>query len=154
MPIMSVILLPLNCIWFSLPISVTLIEKSLVFTLRWRHIERDGVSNHQPLDCFFDCLFRRKSKKISRLRVTGLCEGNPPVTSVSPHKGSVTWKRFPFDDVVMTPIFCRVQGAPWYATARRWFTWQQWWSHWNQSGKGWLQSATGQTSTYTFVEDL
>ena len=48
--------------------------------LHCRHNRRDGVSNHQPYDCLFNCLFRCKSKKISRLRVTGLCEGNSPGT--------------------------------------------------------------------------
>ena len=45
-------------------------------TLQWRHNERDGVSNHQP----HDCLFRRRSQKITKLRVTGLCAGNSPET--------------------------------------------------------------------------
>ena len=47
-------------------------------------IERDGVSNHQCLDCLLNCLFRRRSKKKSKLRITGLCEGNSPVTSEFP----------------------------------------------------------------------
>ena len=37
--------------------------------------------------------------KTSKLRVTGLSEGNSPVTGDSPHKGPVTRKMFPFDDV-------------------------------------------------------
>ena len=45
-------------------------------TLRWRHNGRDGVSNHQPHDCFFDRWFGRRSKWTSKLRVTGLCVGN------------------------------------------------------------------------------
>ena len=49
-------------------------------TLHWRHNGHDGVSNHQPYDCLLNCLFRRKSKKTSKLRVTGLCEGNSPGT--------------------------------------------------------------------------
>ena len=49
-----------------------------------RHNERDGVSNHQPHDCFFKRLFRRRSKKTSKLRVTGLCERNSRVTGESP----------------------------------------------------------------------
>ena len=49
------------------------------FTLQWRHNKHDGVSNHQPNDCFFNRLFRRRSKKTSKLGVTGLCEGNSPV---------------------------------------------------------------------------
>ena len=40
--------------------------------LQSRHNERDGVSDHQPHDCLLNCLFRRRSKKTSVLRVTGL----------------------------------------------------------------------------------
>ena len=43
--------------------------------LQWRHNERDGVSNHQPRDCLLNRLFRRRSKKTSKLRLTGLCAG-------------------------------------------------------------------------------
>ena len=46
------------------------------FTLRWRHNGHDGISNHQPHDCLLNRLFRRRSKKTSKLRVTGLCAGN------------------------------------------------------------------------------
>ena len=49
-------------------------------SLRWRHNERDSVSNHQPNDCLLNRLFRRRSKKTSKLRVTGLCLGNSPGT--------------------------------------------------------------------------
>ena len=38
------------------------------------------VSNHQPHDCLLNRLFRCRSKKTSKLRVTGLCAGNSPVT--------------------------------------------------------------------------
>ena len=48
--------------------------------LQWRHNKRDGVSNHHPHDCLLNRLFRRRSKKTSKLRVTGLCEGNSPMT--------------------------------------------------------------------------
>ena len=53
-------------------------------SLQWRHNGRDGVSNHQPHDCLLNHLFRRKSKNTSKLRVTGLCEGNSPVTGEFP----------------------------------------------------------------------
>ena len=53
-----------------------MIKKSLA----WYHNERDGVSNNRRLVCFLNRLFKRRSKKTSKLRVTGLCEGNPPVT--------------------------------------------------------------------------
>ena len=45
---------------------------------------RHGVSNHQPLDCLHNRLSRRRSKKTSKLRVTGLCAGNSPMTGVFP----------------------------------------------------------------------
>ena len=50
------------------------------FPLRWRHNGRDGVSNHQPHNCLRKC----RSKKTSKLRVTGLCVGNLPGTSEFP----------------------------------------------------------------------
>ena len=70
-------------------------------TLRWRHIGRDGVSNHQPYDCLLNRLFRRRSKTASKLRVTGLCVGIHRGPINSPHKWPVTRKMFPFHDVIM-----------------------------------------------------
>ena len=52
--------------------------------LQWRHNGRDGVSNHQPHDCLLNRLFRRRSKKTSKLRVAGLCAGNSPVVGEFP----------------------------------------------------------------------
>ena len=49
------------------------------YTLQWRHNGRDDVSNHQPHDCLLNRLYRRGSKKISKLSVTGLCAENSPV---------------------------------------------------------------------------
>ena len=46
-----------------------------MFTLRWRHNDLAGVSNHQPHGCLLNRLFRRRSNKTSKLRVTGLCGG-------------------------------------------------------------------------------
>ena len=43
---------------------------------------------------------RRRSKKISKLRVIGFCEGNSAVTGEFPRKGPATRKMFPFDDVI------------------------------------------------------
>ena len=53
-------------------------------SLLWRHNGCDGVSNHQHLLCLLSCLFRRRSKKTSKLHVTGLCTGNSPVTGEFP----------------------------------------------------------------------
>ena len=71
-------------------------------SLHWRHNGHDSVSNHQPNDCLLNRLFRCRSKKTSKLRVTGLCVGGihrRPVNS--PYKWPVTRKMFPFDDVIM-----------------------------------------------------
>ena len=47
------------------------------YPLQWRHYGRDG-------NCLLNRLFRRRSKKTSKLRFTGLCEGNSPVTGEFP----------------------------------------------------------------------
>ena len=56
---------------------------SLAF-VRGIHNGHDGVSNHQPHDCLLNHVFRHRWKKTSKLRVTGLCEGNSLVTSEFP----------------------------------------------------------------------
>ena len=66
--------------------SVWLYRCSLT-VLQWRNIERDGVWNHTRLDCMVNRFLKRRSKKTSNLRVTGLCDGNPPVTDGYPTKG-------------------------------------------------------------------
>ena len=82
-------------------------------SLLWRHNGHDGVSNHQPCDCLLNRLFRRRSKKTSKLRVTGLCVGNSPVTG-----GPVARKMFPFDEVIMSQdlvvrhFTCLMNGCP------------------------------------------
>ena len=62
------------------------------WSLQWRHDARDGVSNHQRIDCLHNRLFKRRSTKTSKLRVTCLFVGNSPVTGNSLHKGPVTRK--------------------------------------------------------------
>ena len=47
--------------------------------LLWRHNGRGSVSNHQPHDCLLNRSCRCKSKKTSKIRVTGLCAWNSPV---------------------------------------------------------------------------
>ena len=53
-------------------------------SLQWRHDGHDSVSNHQSHDCLLNRLFRHRSKKTSKLRVTGLCVGNSPGTGEFP----------------------------------------------------------------------
>ena len=68
------------------------VVRSPNISLRWRHNERDSVSNHQPHDCLLNRLFRRRSKKTSKLRVIGLSAGNSPGPVNSPPKWPVTLK--------------------------------------------------------------
>ena len=88
-------------------------------TLQWRHNEPDCISNHQPHDCLLNRLFRLSSKKTSKLRVTGLCEGihRPPVNS--PHKWPGTRQMFPFDDVIITTLRCFTQKSIHYSWLTR-----------------------------------
>ena len=89
-------------------------------SLQWRHNERNGVSNHQRL-------FMHRSKKTSKFRVTGLCEGDLPVTDEFPHKWPLTRKMFPFDDVIMCALhsiclFCHlmvVMFLVWFGMSSR-----------------------------------
>ena len=71
------------------------------YSLLWRHSGHSSVSNHQPHGCLLNRLFNRRSKKTTKLRGTGLCVENSPGPVNSPHKGPVTRKMFPFDDVIM-----------------------------------------------------
>ena len=55
--------------------------------LRWRHNDHAGVSNHQHHGCLLNRLFRRKSKKTAKLRVTNYwincanSNANKPITT-------------------------------------------------------------------------
>ena len=79
--------------------------------LQKRHYGCDDVSNHLPHDCLLNPLFRRRSKKTSKLRVTGLCEGNPPVTGEFPAQRasnaenvSIWWRHHAVHLVHMVPL--------------------------------------------------
>ena len=52
--------------------------------LQWHYNECDGISNHRRLKCLLKRLFRHRSKKTSKLCLTGLCEGNSPGTGEFP----------------------------------------------------------------------
>ena len=72
--------------------------------------------------CLLNCLFSRRSKNTSKLRVTGLVMGIHRWPVNSPHKGPVTWKMFPSDDVIMIVKFMdHFVYAPsqWEATLQR-----------------------------------
>ena len=92
---------------------------------QWRHNDHDSVSNHQPHGCLLNRLFRRRSKKTSKLRFTGLCVGNSPGPVKSPHKGPVTRKMFPFDDVIMAKWIHMMawQGNVLIIDDCKWYNW-------------------------------
>ena len=89
--------------------------------LQWCHNEHDGVSNHQPHDCllshFLGTHQRKHQSSMSLAFVRGIYQW--PVNSL--HKGPVTWKIIPFDDVIM--IFSKLivlyisQPSRWLVTA-------------------------------------
>ena len=68
---------------YSLPVWMSYVLQFKI-PLRWRHNGRENVWNHQPHHCLLRLLFRRRSKKTSKLRITGLCAGNSPGTGEFP----------------------------------------------------------------------
>ena len=62
--------------------------KEIQRTLEWCHNERNGFWNHRRFECLRNRLFRRRSKKTSKLRLTGLC-------------GASNGEMCPFDDIIM-----------------------------------------------------
>ena len=78
--------------------------------LQWRQNGRNDVSNHQPHDCLLNCsgADQRKHQSSALLAfVMGIHRW--PVNS--PHKGPVTRKMFPFDDVIMPCWFVSVSAT-------------------------------------------
>ena len=71
----------------------------------WCHNERDSVWNPQPHDCLLSRLFRHRRKKTSKLCVTGLCEGNSPVTGEFPAQRA--------SNAENVPIWWRHRGIVW-----------------------------------------
>ena len=88
--------------------------------LEWRHNGRDGVSNHQPDQCLLSRLFRRRSRKTSKLRVSGPCVGYSPVTGDFPaqmvsnaENVSIWWRHH---DITLVTLFVICQ-AEWRESA-------------------------------------
>ena len=98
-------------------------------SLQWRHNRYDSVSNHQPHYCFLNRLFRHRSKKTSKPRVTDLCAGNSPEAGEFPAQRasnaenvSIWWRHHgPFDHtpektysakLLCLPSFCCLKLIP------------------------------------------
>ena len=80
----------------------------------------DSVSNHQLHDCLLSRIFRRRSKKTSKLHVTGLCAGNSPLTGEFPaqmHSNSenvsIWWRHH--------VALILLHGQPWHSLICSWF---------------------------------
>ena len=75
----------------------------LVITLQWRHNGRDGVSNHQPHDVYSTVYSDADQRKHQSSESLAFVRGIHWWSLNSRHKGPVTRKMFPFDDVIMIP---------------------------------------------------
>ena len=71
------------------------------------HNQRHGITNHRRLNCLSNRMFRRRSNKTSKLRVTGLCEGNSPLTDEFPaqiscnaENVSISWRYHVFGEMM------------------------------------------------------
>ena len=64
-------------------------------------LQRSGVSNHRRLDCLLSRLFRGDQRKHQSSAPLGFVRGIQRWPVDYPHKGPVTRKKVPFDDVIM-----------------------------------------------------
>ena len=60
------------------------LEPGIIHASLWRHNGSVGVTDHQPHDCLLNRSFWCRSKKTSKLRVTGLYAGNAAMTGEFP----------------------------------------------------------------------
>ena len=97
-------------------------------TLQWHHNGHDSVSNHQPYDCLLKRLFRRKSKKTLKLRVTGLCAGNSPGTCEFPaqmasnaENVSIWWRHYDKTNDAQVDTFCNMVFVTGLMSIWRWW---------------------------------
>ena len=89
-------------------------------SLRWRHDGHVCISNHQPHDCLLNRLFRRRSKKTSKLRATGLCAGNssgtgefPAQMAINAENVSIWWRHHDWHKVIDS-AFMELHYSKWW----------------------------------------
>ena len=86
--------------WFVYPHSAASMRLKLPNALHWRHNECDGISNHWGHDYLLVCSGTDQRKHHSSMSLAferGIHQW--PVNAL--HKGWITQKMFPFDDVIM-----------------------------------------------------
>ena len=91
----------MNTIHFSMARTNIPRSRTSVEALQWRYNVHHGVSNHQPRHCLLDRLFRRRSKKTSKLHDTGFCMGNSPMTGEFPAQMASNAENVSIYDVIM-----------------------------------------------------
>ena len=88
----SIFVLIVHVWWIDAPLFLKFVRSHYITpTLQWRQNGHDSVSNHQPHDCFLNRLFRRISKKTSKLRVTGTGEF-PAQMAINAENASIWWR--------------------------------------------------------------
>ena len=75
--------------------------------------------HHNIHYCLLDRLFRPRSKKTSKLRITGLCVRNSPVTGDFPPERPVMRKMFPDDLIMQQKLFYKAPSGQWTSTTKR-----------------------------------
>ena len=75
--------------------------KFIICTIYYSHNGRYGVSDHQSQHCLLNRLFRRDQRKHQSSASLAFMRGIHRWPVNSPHKGPLTRKMFPFDDVIM-----------------------------------------------------
>ena len=78
-----------------------IIPKQVYSSLLWGHNGRAGVSNHQPHHYLLNCLLGTDQRKHPSSASLDFVRGVHRWPMNSPHKWSVTRKRFSLDDVIM-----------------------------------------------------
>ena len=82
--------------------SVSRASKSKIH-FRNRHFWPTRFTNHQPYDCLLNRIFKRRSKKTSKLRVTGL--GEFPAQRASNAENVSIWWRHHDSSLIFRPAF-------------------------------------------------
>ena len=133
----------------------TTLEAFFSGTWEWRHNERHDVSNHRCLDCLLNRFFWHTSTKTSKRRVTGLCEGNLPVTGEFPSQRAINAENITIWWLIMQEsmqirwcagssakktiiyrasnwIFSIYPSPEWYSETLNVFRWWKWKGNWSE----------------------
>ena len=128
-------------------------------TLQWRHNGLDGVSNHQPHHCLLSRLFGHRSKKKSKLRVTGLCgTGEFPIQMASNAKNvSIWWRHHDFSHiglrVLCKPNTCRCKLVHIDSCQFKAFTTISWHGHTSRITGPFVWNSNTNTSSFLSLWD-